>query len=245
MFGPIARGADDLDLLINVLAGPEADRALGWRLELPAPRPSKVSDYRVGVWFEDPSMPMDRDELALLRHAADALSDAGAAVEEAHPDVAFGEQVDLFNELIVPAISPSMDPDLAEAASGSHLRWLSHDKHRARLRAIWSQWFEDYDALLCPVLPVPAFPHTQDGDFFSRKLMINGREELYMTVTNWAGLIGVVGLPSAVPPIGRTPAGLPVGIQVVTPYLRDREAVHLAGIVADVSGGGYSPPPGF
>lgn len=245
VFGPIARGADDLDLLLDVLAGPESDRALAWRLELPPPRRSEPSDYRVGVWLEDPSMPIDHDELALLRHAVDALSDAGAKVEEAHPDVEFAEQRDLFHELIVPAISPSMDADIAHAASGSHLQWLAHDKHRARLRAIWAEWFEDYDALLCPVLPVPAFPHDHAGDILSRNLTINGEQHPYITVTNWAGLIGVVGLPSAVPPVGRTPGGLPVGIQVVAPYLRDREAVKLAGIVAEVSGGGYTPPPGF
>ena len=62
---------------------------------------------------------------------------------------------------------------------------------------------------------------------------------------SWTGLIGVVGLPAAVPPIGRTAAGLPVGVQVVAPYLRDREAVRLAGLLAEVSGGGYEPPPGF
>jgi amidase len=199
----------------------------------------------VGVWIEDPSMPIDRDELAILRHAADALSDAGARVEETHPDVTFAEQRDLFHDLIVPAISPSFDEETAEAASGSHLGWLRKDKHRARLRALWASWFEDYDALLCPVLPVPAFAHNQDADFVSRTLPVNGEPEPYLMLTNWAGLIGVVGLPSAVPPVGRTPAGLPVGIQCVTPYLRDREAVQLAGIVAEVSGGGYQPPPGF
>jgi amidase len=245
VFGPIARGADDLELLLGVLAGPDADRALAWRLELPAPRQSALSDYRVGVWFEEPEVPIDDDELALLRHAADSLSDAGARVEDAHPDVDFGEQRDLFNSMILPAISPSMDGDFAESAGGSHFAWLERDKHRARLRAAWAAWFEGYDALLCPVLPVPAFPHTQDGDFTSRTLEINGGRWPYAHVTDWAGLIGIVGLPSAVPPIGRTPAGLPVGIQCVSPFLRDREAVRLAGIVAEVSGGGYVTPPGF
>ncbi len=245
VFGPIARGADDLALLLDVLAGPDADRALAWRLELPAPRRSEPSDFRVGVWLEDPSMPIDRDELAILRHAADALSDAGARVEETHPDVTFVEQRDLFHDLIVPAISPSFDEETAEAASGSHLGWLRKDKHRARLRALWAAWFEEYDALLCPVLPVPAFAHNQDEDFVARTVPVNGEPESYIMMTNWAGLIGVVGLPSAVPPVGRTPSGLPVGIQCVAPYLRDREAVQLAGIVAEVSGGGYQAPPGF
>ena len=36
VFGPIARSADDLDLLLGVLAGPEPERADAWQLELPA-----------------------------------------------------------------------------------------------------------------------------------------------------------------------------------------------------------------
>jgi len=246
VFGPIARGAEDLDLLLGVLAGPEPDRALGWRLELPAARRREAADYRVGVWFDAPDMPIDRDELAILRHAADALADAGARVEDAHPQVDFAEQRDLFHRMIMGAVAPTMDDaELAEAMSGSHLAWLRDDRERARLRAVWARWFEDYDALLCPVLPVPAFPHDQERDMMSRTLTVNGVEEPYLVVTNWAGLIGVVGLPAAVPPVGRTPAGLPVGLQVVTASLRDREAVHLAGIVAAVSGGGYDVPPGF
>ncbi len=191
-------------------------------------------------------MPIERDELTVLRHAADALADAGATVEDAHPDVSFAEQRDLFHAMIVAAISPSMDDAaLGDRLSGSHLQWLANEKERARLRRLWARWFEEYDALLCPVLPVPAFPHDQEREMMTRTITVNGHEEPYLVVTNWAGLVGIVGLPSAVPPVGRTPAGLPVGVQCVTPYLRDRDAVHLAGIVADVSGGGYRVPPGF
>jgi amidase len=56
-------------------------------------------------------------------------------------------------------------------------------------------------------------------------------------------MFGVLGLPVAVPPVGRTAAGLPVGVQVVTPYLQDRTAVRLAGLIAEVAGG-YDVPPG-
>ncbi len=245
VFGPIARGADDLALLMDVLAAPEADRSAAWRLELPAPRQSGLTDFRVGVWLDEPGMPMDRDQLTLLRHAASSLSDAGAKVEDAHPAVDFGEQTDLFNHLIVAAISPSLDEDFADASSGSHLTWLRKDEQRARLRAAWAEWFETYDALLCPVLAVPAFPHSQAGDFLTRTVDVNGEEHPYLLLTNWTGLIGVVGLPSAVAPIGRTPAGIPVGVQVVAPYLRDREAVLLAELLAEACGGGYQVPPGF
>jgi amidase len=62
---------------------------------------------------------------------------------------------------------------------------------------------------------------------------------------SWAGLISVLGLPAAAAPVGRTASGLPVGAQVVSAFLRDREAIHLAGILAQVAGGGYQAPPGF
>ena len=246
VFGPIARSAEDLELLLGVLAGPNTDDAVAWSLDLPAPRQREISEYRVGTWFEAPDMPIDREQLDLLRRAADQLADAGAKVEDAHPAVGWDEQQDVFIALISSAVSVSANPDVAEATAGGHLAWLAQQQERARLRRVWADWFEGYDALLCPVLPVPAFPHDQSPDFFTRMVTINGEEHPYMLNVAWAGLIGVVGFPSAVPPIGRTAAGLPVGIQVVAPYLRDREAVQLAGMLAEiVDGAGYQPPPGF
>ena len=244
VFGPIARSADDLELLLSVLAGPEPERATAWRLELPPPRHDDLSGYRIGVWLEEPSCPLDRDVRAVLRSTIDALAAAGVAVEEARPPVDFEAQVELFMRLIVAAIAPSMSDDVADAASGTHLAWLRADEERARLKRVWAEWFESYDLLLCPVLPLAAFPHNHDAPMVERKLVINGAEVPYIGVLQWPGLIGVVGLPAAVPPLARTPAGLPVGMQVVAPYLRDRDAVRAAGLIADIAGG-YEAPPGF
>ena len=58
-----------------------------------------------------------------------------------------------------------------------------------------------------------------------------------LDIVAWAGLIGIVGLPSAVPPIGRTQENLPVGIQVVSPYLHDRRSVRVAKLIGEVVGG--------
>jgi amidase len=244
VFGPIARSAADLELLMSVLAAPEPERAIAWRIDLPAPRHADVASNRIGVWFEDPGVPIDRDELMLLQRAADALADAGAKVEDAHPPVDFLEQGALFGQMISAAISPSLDDDTADSAGGSHRQWLRGEEQRAHVRKVWAEWFESYDALLCPVMPVPAPPHQQEGDFFSRTVEINGESFPYFTLIAWTGFIGITFLPSAVPPIGRTPAGLPVGVQVVAPYLRDRDAIALAGHLADLVGG-YDVPPGF
>ncbi|HEY3832336.1 MAG TPA: amidase family protein [Acidimicrobiia bacterium] len=245
VFGPIARSADDLELLLGVLAGPEPERALAWRLELPPPRRTGARDWKVGVWFETPGVPIDREELALLRNAADRLADAGAHVEDAHPPIDFDAQRDLFFTMITAAIAPSMSDDIADAAAGTHRSWLRADDQRAQLAARWAEWFEEYDALLCPVLPVPAFPHQQTESFLERTLLINGEVQPHMLLVGWLGLIGIVDLPSAVAPIGRTPEGLPVGVQVVTPFLRDRDAIALCAAIAEVSDGGYAVPPGF
>jgi amidase len=245
VFGPLARSADDLELLLSVLAGPDAERALAWRLDLPQPRHVAASDFHVGVWLDDPACPVDRDQLGVMRRAVDRLANAGVRVDEAHPPVSFTEQVQLFDRLVGAAVSPSRPDDQAEIAGGSHRAWLRDDERRAELRLIWQEWFEGYDALICPVMATPAFPHLQSGTFDSRTIEINGTVRPYRDLVSWTGLIGVLGLPSAVPPIGRTSSGLPVGIQVVSPFLRDREAIHLAAILADAAGAGYEPPPGF
>lgn len=244
VFGPITRSAEDLDLLLGILAGPPPEQAPAWRADLPSPGVAPLSAYRMGLWLDDPACPIDAEYLGLLQGAAGRLRDAGATVEDARPAVEFSAQADLFKLLILAAISPSLPAEWAEAASGSHLAWLRRDEERAQLRARWAAWFESYDLLLCPVSITPAFPHDHSEDMMSRTLVINGHTRAYLDLANWTGLIGVVGLPSAVVPVGRTAAGLPVGVQVVAPYLHDRRAVRAARLISDVVGG-YQPPPGF
>ena len=243
VFGPIARSADDLDLLLGVLAGPPPEQSPAWRIELPAPRHESLSGVRIAVKFEDESVDIDRSYLAVLRATVDRLADAGAKIEEAALPVPMADQSLMFGGLILPAITPSMDAAVADAMSGTHLAWLKLQDQRALMQRAWADWFASgIDAFLCPVTPTPAFPHNQAGDFMTRTMEVNGAERSYLENTIWTGLIGVVGLPSAVPPLPQA-NGLPVGVQVVTPYLHDRSAVRLAALIAEASGGGYTPPP--
>src|SRR4029079_18360331 len=59
VFGPIARSADDLELLLGLLAGPTTDRAVGWRLDLPRGDVTALRSLRFATWFDEPSLPMD------------------------------------------------------------------------------------------------------------------------------------------------------------------------------------------
>jgi amidase len=244
VFGPLARSAADLDLLLGVLAGPEPERADAWRLDLPACDAHDLSELRIATWFDDPSAPVDAEYGDMLRDAAIRLADAGARVDEARPPISFDEQHGVFTRMIVAAISPSMDDDVADRRSGSHRAWLRAEEERARMRRAWAEWFTTHDLLLLPVMTVPAFPHDHAGDLFARTIEVNGTSRALLDVIKWLGLVGIVGLPSAVVPIGRTAAGLPVGMQLVAPAFHDRRAVGAAALVDEVLDG-YAPPPGF
>jgi amidase len=241
VFGPIARSADDLDLLLDVLAGPPPEERAAWRIDLPPARPTGAKGLRVALWLDDPACTIDAEYKTILEGAAHALESQGAELVETHPAVDFNEQQNLFSSMVVAAMVPSYPPDL-EVMGGSHADWLRNEKVRTVGRRTWAEWFasNDIDVLLCPVTPTPAFPHDQDADMFTRTLTINGEARPYLNNVSWTGLIGIAGLPSAVPPVGRTEGGLPVGVQVVAPHLHDRQAIAVARLL-----GTYAPPPGF
>jgi amidase len=243
-FGPIARSVADLELLMGVLAGPAPADAPAWRLELPACERSTLDGVRVATWLDDDSCPVDRAYLDRLRSTADTLADAGAVVEDGHPDLPLQDLVNLHYLLLAAALSPSWPEDSAERISGSHLRWLQNDERRATFRRTWAEWFERYDVLLVPVAAIPAYEHNQEGEVFDRHVIVDGQTRNLVEVTQWVMPFSVLGLPSAVVPIGRTEAGLPLGVQVVAPYLQDRRAMRVARLISVVIGG-YEVPPGF
>jgi amidase len=126
----------------------------------------------------------------------------------------------------------------------SHLAWLRGDMQRHDLRRVWHRWFEHHHLLLCPVMATPAFPHDHEGTILDRTVEVDGTRRGHTELISWLGFIGVLGLPSVVVPIGRTAAGLPVGMQIVAPWYHDYRAIRAGELMADVLGG-YVSPPGF
>jgi amidase len=123
-----------------------------------------------------------------------------------------------------------------------HRQWLELKIEQARVRAIWAEWFSNFDVLLCPVMPMPPFVHDTAVPFMERTTLINGEPRAHMDCTAWTGLIGVAYLPSTVIPVGRTASGLPVGLQVVGPSLEDRTSLRAARLLSEVIGEWQAPP---
>ncbi|MGD2200938.1 MAG: amidase family protein, partial [Candidatus Bathyarchaeota archaeon] len=60
----------------------------------------------------------------------------------------------------------------------------------------------------------------------------------------WVSFATLSGLPATVAPIGRTPTGLPVGIQIIGPYMEDATPIDIAMKTVDLFGG-FEAPPGY
>jgi amidase len=118
------------------------------------------------------------------------------------------------------------------------------DGARARLRAQWRALFGSFDAVICPVMPTPAYPHDHSAEQETRRIDIDGKDYAYPDQLAWPGIATLPGLPATAVPIGLSPDGLPVGVQILGPWLEDRTPLKLAELI-EREFGGFVPPPGF
>ena len=65
--GPLARSAEDLELALSVLAGPEVGEDVAWKVTLPAARRERLADFRVAVLPPIPWHPVDEQIRAHCR----------------------------------------------------------------------------------------------------------------------------------------------------------------------------------
>lgn len=264
--GPMARSAAGCALALEVLAGPPADAAVAWRLSLPPARRERLADYRVAAWLDDAHCPVEPEVRTALEAAVDALRREGVRVDDtARPEIDLAESQDLYVRMVTPVLADALDPSLVEGLAGltepppgvpphlvawarrarlPHAEWRALHDRREALRARWARFFRDWDAVLLPVAAFPAIPHDASQPVFDRRVPVVGGERPYMDIWSWVGPIGVALLPATVVPVGATPAGLPVGLQVAGPHLEDRTCLDLGGRLEGILGG-FRPPPGF
>ena len=263
--GPLGRDIADIELSMDLLVRPRPADRKAWAINLPAPRKKGLNDYKIAFWPDDPTCPVDAAVGDVLQAAVDSLAGHGMKIGTARPDIDFAESHRVYLSLLgavmgagtpdkmfnkwleeVRGLSDSDDGYLARHLRGAtqyHRDWALMDLARQHLRQKWADFFTEHDALICPVCPVAAFGH-DPRYMYDRRLSINGRDRAYMDAVGWAGLAGVANLPATVLPAGRTPEGLPVGMQVIGPYLEDWTPIHIARLMTLIVGG-FEPPPGF
>jgi amidase len=263
--GPLARSLEDLALALDVVAGPLPEDAPGWHLRLDAgPAIADVGQLRVATVFHEGTdvLPLAGDVRANLDGFADRLARAGARVQELSLPVPLADGLRSWQELVLPIVGmglpddayasfadldavPGDDPMLVagRALAGRYRTWARANGLRQRQRAAWAACFEQYDVVLAPVMPTAAFPHDVDRPITERVLDVDGTPVAHLVAMAWCGAVGSVLLPVVTLPTGPTPDGLPVGIQVIGPFLFDRRLLRMARLVDEAAGPGFTPPP--
>ncbi|MBU6441043.1 MAG: amidase [Betaproteobacteria bacterium] len=262
--GPMARCAADLELLLDAIAGPdEWDQGVAYRLELPPPRHRRLEQHRVLVLDSHPLVPTSDAVTQAVGALAEHLARAGVSLarrSELLPDLAGTGR--LYGRLLLsflaangpealyadmqrkaaglPAGDTTPEADSLRASVLSHRDWIAASQQRNRVRAQWRELFRAFDAVICPVSPVTAFAHDH-SDMQARRIDIDGRSVPYGDQIAWSGLATLPGLPATAMPIGRSQQGLPIGIQIIGPWLEDRTPLRLARLLEAEFGGFRAP----
>ena len=266
--GPMARSAADLSLLLDVIAGPDPlEAGKAYKLSLPAPRHGDLKSFRVLAIDGDPIMPTGAVVRSAIEKLTVGLGKAGVQVTRESPlwpDVAATSRLFMrmlfsflaftFPEEIyagavaaaadLPVQATSLQAERLRGIALSHRDWVIAETARAQLQAQWRTLFESFDAVVCPIMPTPAFPHDHSPEQEQRRINIDGNEFAYSDQMAWSGIANLTGLPATAVPLGFSPEGLPVGAQIIGPWLEDRTPLKLAELI-EREFGGFIPPPAF
>lgn len=268
--GPLARGAEDLELALSVLAGPEVGEDVAWRVTLPAARRERLADFRVAVLPPIPWLPVDEQITAALHDLAGRLAKLGAVVKEAQPD-GLGDHREyhgFYRTLLSAVTGARVDPDTRrqrvetfkragddfslaaarglEGTAGDYLLW---NGRREQHRAAWRAFFREWDVLLAPAINVLAYPHIErawpaDDSDLTLTFTVNGRPVPYLHGLCYPALSTVPGQPATAFPVGLSREGLPIGLQAIGPYLEDLTPIRFAALLA-LEIGGFRKPSGY
>lgn len=250
--GPMARTVADLKLLLEVTAGYDDGDPVSWPQPLDTTDELKAKSLHVGFYEDDGYSAPTPETRAVVRAAAAHLSKSGFRVDAFRPDM-LDRARELWFVIFVQAggmmvkaaaagreneISSNIKKFLALAAesgdlSGERLLTTLIERDQLRLRLL--RQMEKFPVLLAPVCSIPAFPHQDAG--WGDKHKAN-----YLHTMTYCQHYNLLGNPAAVVPVGKSPEGLPIGVQVIgRPYKEDEVLAVAAALDQEF---GWQPPPG-
>ncbi len=188
VIGPMARSAEDLEALLDVIAGPDPlDMGVGYRLALPPARHERIADFRILVLDNHPLIDSEACVAEAIEKLAAGLGREGAKVERRSdllPDLA--ASANLYLRLLfatlaarwpeeqaaamrrtaegLDAADQSLKAEMARGAAMTFGDWIAANSRRGGVRAQWRALFREFDAVIAPVTPTPAFAHDREPD---------------------------------------------------------------------------------
>lgn len=237
--GPLARNVEDLALIYGIIAGPDGhDTDLA---PVPVEDVPKLDLKTLRIVFAPsfPGLPVASEISAAVENLARQLHQAGASVEEARLP-----KLDLHDDLAEGGTLIGMMMEAAQPEPPEHptsvTRWFAALARRDRSILAWDRFFENCDALLCPVAMTTAFPHCAPGT----PLEVDGKEQSYWMLPAYGAVFNYSGHPALALPCGQDRNGLPIGLQLVGKRWSESRLLGIAKAMAPLAGG-FIRPPGY
>ena len=260
--GPIARSAHDLELVMNILAGPDIGLDAAWQLRLPPPRRRELREFRIAVLPWLAWMPVDGEIVLAMESLLNQVRSAGVVVRTAVPRGLddYQDYYRLCRKMMSALVSSRWPAERRRAAAEDRLRRgsLSHEADAAGFGAtasdflIWHEqreiyrqsyreFFQEFDILLTPTSLVPPFAHPT-LPVVDRTFEIDGKIVDFDCLSFYPGVASLVGHGATAFPIGFTRSGLPLGAQAIGPFLEDFTPIRFAQTLEQEFGGFVKPP---
>jgi Asp-tRNA(Asn)/Glu-tRNA(Gln) amidotransferase A subunit family amidase len=249
--GPMARTIEDVALLFRTLSGQDPRDPVSPPVTLREPTLDDLRANTIGFFEDDGLVPVTQETRAAVNAAATALRNAGFRVEPFHPRTLeqlrklwwkfFVQCGAMFYEPTIAGkryqLSPIFTEFLRIAGSVPSLTatellqaWAELDS----LRVKTLEEMSEHPVLLCPVASIPAFRHGE------RCWTVQGCPVEYLDAVRYTQWFNTLAAPAAVVPVGCSPEGLPIGVQVVARPFEDETALGIAGVIDAAFG--YRPP---
>jgi amidase len=237
--GPLARTVDDLALIYKIIAGPDGsdtDLAAIPVEDVPA---VDLKTLRIAFAPSFPGFPVAGEISAAVEILARQLASEGVSVAEAklpkldlHDDLAQGGAL---IGMMLEAAQPQ-PPEQPTSVS----RWFEALARRDRSILAWDRFFENCDALLCPVAITTAFAHCEPGT----PIEVEGKEQSYWMLPAYGAVFNYSGHPALTMPCGQDRDGLPIGLQLVGKRWSESRLLGIAKAIEPLTGG-FRRPPGY
>ena len=232
--GPIARSVADAAIILQAVAGFDANDSAS--VDFPvddylAGLGKNVKGLRIGVPKKFFLEELDSDVASATTHALSGLAMLGADLRDIDLPVPTDRTLQSAEAYAFHAESVARDPELYQPETLRRIRTganvspgtlLECRRELARARRDIAAIFADVDLLVTPTTPVPA---PLIAELKGNPDLLRPRELLLLRNTR---PINVWGLPAISIPCGFTPAGLPIGLQIVGPHWGEAKVFQLA-----------------
>ena len=236
--GPLAQTVRDAAAMMDVLAGRSihAETLPAESFLAACARPP--DRLRIRVLRRSPHVDVDAEVDACVLRAARVLETLGHHVDEAPPIAA---DIDEFIPLMARMVANVPVPFFMNRLLQPTTRWLrARGKHlsnaqaaalRATLERRVFDWFGDADAWITPTVATTA-PRVGAYDGLDGEAVFRAAAPIGAFTAPY----NVSGQPAASVPVGRSSAGLPIGVQIVGPARGERTVLALAALLEDALG---------